>query len=252
RVRRVLALQRSTRHRVRENLMVAEGARLVAELNGSGIEPVEVFVTEAFYEADAASHDLVQSLDARTTVIQVSDELMAEMSDTVTPQGILAVLPIPDLTPSAVERFVLVPDQVRDPGNLGTMLRTAWAAGVTEVLLPPGTVDPTNPKVVRAGMGAHFYLPIHGGDWDQIWEAVGPAQVWLAEARKGQRYDAADWTGDVALVIGGEAAGAGRVARRVADFVHIPMAAGVESLNAAAAAAILLFEAARQRRHAHT
>jgi len=173
---------------------------------------------------------------------------MGEMADTVTPQGVLAVVPIPDLPAPEHDRFILIPDQVRDPGNLGTMLRTAWAAGVTDVLLPPGTVDHTNPKVVRAGMGAHFWLPGRKASWDEIWQRVGHAQVWVAEARQGQSYDRVDWRGDVAIVIGGEAEGAGREAHSRATCVHIPMATGVESLNAATAAALLLFEVARSRR----
>ncbi|MGC9349094.1 MAG: TrmH family RNA methyltransferase, partial [Anaerolineae bacterium] len=199
---------------------------------------------------DPDARSLVAHLSDRAEIIHVTDEVMEEMSDTVTPQGILAVLRIPDISPSARPtpgRFILIPDQVRDPGNLGTMLRTAWAAGVTQVLLPPGTVDPSNPKVVRAGMGAHFHLPVHKVDWDEIWRRVGHAEVWLAEASRGAFYDAVDWCQDVALVIGGEAAGAGQRARQAALYVQIPMAPGVESVNAAVAAAVILFEAARQR-----
>ncbi|MGC9520569.1 MAG: TrmH family RNA methyltransferase [Anaerolineae bacterium] len=256
RVRRVLALQRSTRRRFRENLMVVEGQRLVDELSVSPVVAEEVFVTAEFLESGDDAHDLVEALEAQSTVIETSDEVMKAMSDTVTPQGILAVCPIPDLAANAgaAGRFVLIPDQVRDPGNLGTMLRTAWAAGATEVLLPSGNVDHTNPKVVRAGMGAHFRLPIHSADWEGIWTAIAQARVWIAEANRGTPYDAADWSGDVALVIGGEASGAGEWARSAADqarrvgYVHIPMARGVDSLNAAIATGILLFEAARHRR----
>ncbi len=248
RVRRVLALQRSTRRRFRKGLMVVEGQRLVEELLASRVPAEEAFVTQSLLEGGAEARDLVEGLQARTTVIETSDEVMERMSDTVTPQGILVVCPIPDLTPRAGNRFALIPDQVRDPGNLGTMLRTSWAAGVTEVLLPPGNVDHTNPKVVRGGMGAHFHLAIHSADWDTIWVRIGDAQVWLAEAGRGTPYDAADWTGDVALVIGGEASGAGERARSAAEYVHIPMARDVDSLNAAIATGVILFEAARQRR----
>jgi len=248
RVRRVIALQRDARRRLRVGLMVAEGLRLVGELAKSTISPVEVFVTPDFCSADPAASDLVGTLSARATLFEVTDDLMREMADTVTPQGILAVVPIPDLPAPGHDRFILIPDQVRDPGNLGTMLRTAWAAGVTEVLLPPGTVDHTNPKVVRAGMGAHFWLPSRRASWDEIWQRVGGSQVWLAEARQGQPYDRVDWRGDVAIVIGGEARGAGQEARSRATCVHIPMATGVESLNAATAAALLLFQVTRSRR----
>ncbi len=248
RVRRVVALQRTARRRVRAGLMVAEGVRLVGELAKSALSPVDVFVTPDFRSTDPAANDLVETLSERATISEVTLDLMREMTDTVTPQGILAVLPIPYLPAPDHDRFILIPDQVRDPGNLGTMLRTAWAAGVTDVLLPPGTADHTNPKVVRSGMGAHFWLPTRKASWDEIWQRVGRAHVWLPEARQGISYDRVDWRGDVAIVIGGEAEGAGPEARSRATRVHIPMVAGVESLNAATAAAILLFEVARSRR----
>jgi len=156
-------------------------------------------------------------------------------------------VPIPKLSPRMRERLILIPDAVRDPGNLGTMLRTAWAAGASEVLLPPGTVDYTNPKVVRSAMGAHFRLPVRRATWTEIWQAVGDARVWLAEASRGVSYDEVDWHGDVAIVVGGEAAGAGTESRSRASCVRIPMTTGVESLNAAVAAAVLLFAAVRGR-----
>lgn len=230
--------------------MVTEGLRLVAEVARSCVPIWEVFVTSEYLRGTPEAASLVDTLAPAAVIVEVSDEVMAAMAETVTPQGILAVSSIPDLAPVAGEAFTLIPDQVRDPGNLGTMLRTAWAAGVTQILLPHGTVDYTNPKVVRAGMGAHFHLPIHTLDWTEIWERLASARVWLAEARRGQSYETVDWRGETALVVGGEATGAGRGARSGAEYVHIPMAPGVESLNAAVAASILLFEAYRQRRGA--
>ncbi len=228
--------------------MVVEGQRIAEELLASPLTPQEVYVTDAFAGENPDLMAQLAALGPGTAVAGVTDDVMAAMADTVTPQGILALVPIPNLQPPETARFLLVADQVRDPGNLGTMLRTAWAAGVTQVLLPPGTVDPTNPKVVRAGMGAHFALPIVRTEWHELWQTVGDTPVWLAEARRGTPYDEVDWCGDVALVVGGEAAGAGPLSRRASEYVHIPMAPGVESLNAAVAAAIMLFEAFRQRR----
>lgn len=228
--------------------MVAEGRRLVGELAESAISPVDLFVTPDFRSTDPEAGDLVEILSARAAVFEVTDDLMREMADTVTPQGILAVVPIPELQAPEHGRFILIPDQVRDPGNLGAMLRTAWAAGVTDVLLPPGTVDHTNPKVVRSGMGAHFWLPTRKAPWDEIWRRVGHVRVWLAAAGQGETYDRVDWRGDVAIIVGGEAEGAGREARSRAAYVHIPMEAGVESINVATATAVLLFDVARSRR----
>lgn len=171
------------------------------------------------------------------------------LADTETPQGILLVMAIPALHGDETAPFILIPDGVRDPGNLGTMLRAAWAAGVSQVLLPPGTVDYTSPKVVRAGMGAHFHLPLRRAAWDEIRAVVVEAAVWLAEAGPGTPYDAVDWRGCIVLVVGGEAEGASPEGRALAAGRHVvvPMARGVDSLNAALASAIVLFEAARQR-----
>ena len=111
----------------------------------------------------------VESLRSRgVDVEEVSTSLMKSLSETETPQGILAVLELTQLPIPNHPNFILIPDQIRDPGNLGTLLRTAAAAGVQAVLLPPETTDAFAPKVVRSGMGAHFRLPIHSMTWDEI------------------------------------------------------------------------------------
>jgi TrmH family RNA methyltransferase len=146
--------------------------------------------------------------------------------------------------------FVFIPDAVRDPGNLGTMLRTAAAAGVGAVFLPPGVVDPFAPKVVRAAMGAHFRVPVYPLSWEEIHNHLNAyaLRVYLAAAGAGQVYTQADFRSPLALIIGGEAEGAGQQARQLAaEYVHIPMSGDVESLNAAIAGAILMFEVVRQR-----
>ncbi|MBN1874179.1 MAG: RNA methyltransferase [Anaerolineae bacterium] len=251
RVRRVCALQRSTRRRFREMLMVVEGARLMQEAIRSRLPIVETFYTE-IYAASAEGQVMIAALMQRAIPVWgVPEDVMAAMSDTDTPQGILGVLPIPQPveTVDYIPSFILIPDGIRDPGNLGTLLRTAWATGVSSVLLPPGTVDFTNPKVVRAGMGAHFYVPLFQATWDEIADRVTEVDIWIAEAGQGTAYSAVNWQRPVALIIGGEAEGAGDEARSLpgARYVYIPMAPGVDSLNAAIAAAVLMFEAARVR-----
>jgi TrmH family RNA methyltransferase len=229
--------------------LVVEGLRLAQEALDAGLPIREAFYTEAFAES-APGKSLIDACVARSeSSWEVSPDVMQVLSDTETPQGILLVMPIPDLPCDEEAPFILIPDNVRDPGNLGTMLRAAWAAGVSQVLLPPGTVDYTSPKVVRAGMGAHFHLPLRRAAWDEIRAVVARADVWLAEAGQGTPYDAVDWRGRVALIVGGEAEGAGPAGRTLAAGRHvvIPMARGVDSLNAAMASAIVLFEAARQR-----
>jgi TrmH family RNA methyltransferase len=193
---------------------------------------------------------LVEGYARQGAVVEaVSDNVLTAVSATETPQGILAVVARQELALPARLDFVLVADGLRDPGNAGTLLRTAAAAGAQAVFLTPGTVDPYAPKVLRAAMGAHFRLPLRVSDWQAI-RALLPAgmQVYLADSGGGQPYTACDFRPPLALVIGGEAAGAGSEAVHLAaSRVHIPMAARVESLNAAVAAAVLLFEITRQR-----
>jgi TrmH family RNA methyltransferase len=148
--------------------------------------------------------------------------------------------------------FLLVIDQVRDPGNLGTILRTAVAAGVQAVFCTPGSVDAWSPKVVRSAMGAHFFVPIVQKSWVEISELCKtqqqPLTSYLAESADGQPLWNADLKNPVALVIGGAADGASpEVKTGVAAFINIPMPGGFESLNAAVAASIILFEVVRQR-----
>lgn len=249
RVRLVRALQERRRVRQRERRFVVEGVRLCQEAADTGARPHFVFYTARIREDPRGQALLAAWQEAGVPCEEVSDEVMAACSDTETPQGLLAVVPIPDLPLPPHPTLTLILDRLRDPGNLGTILRTAQAAGVDGVILAPGTVDATNPKAVRAGMGAHFRLPIAAMDWDEIARAVAGCRVYLADARGTVPYTDADWTGRVALIVGGEAAGAGSRAHALADAtVAIPLAGGVESLNAAVAAAVLLFEAARQRR----
>ena len=144
----------------------------------------------------------------------------------------------------------LIVDRLRDPGNLGTLLRASAGAGADAVYITPETVDPWNAKVVRAGMGAHVRIPIRALD-DAARDALAtrlPLRV-VAAADAPVAYDALDWTRPAAIIIGGEADGVGEeLAAWSTQAASIPLAAGVESLNAAMAGAIMLFEAARQRR----
>lgn len=247
-VRYVRALQSRRRVRQREQRFVFEGVRLVEEAISAGVLPAFVFYTEAV-EASGRGGRLLETLrEMNVPCYAVSEPVMAACSDTESPQGILAVLPVPHLSRPEHPTLTLILDGVRDPGNLGTILRTALAAGVEQVLLAPGTVDPSNPKVVRAAMGAHLRLPMAALRWDAIAEAVTGCDVWLAAAGGETLYTTVDWTRPAALIVGGEAAGAGEWARALAQGqVSIPMAAGVESLNTAVAAAAVLFEVVRQR-----
>lgn len=246
-IKRVRHLQSRSKAREGEKAFVIEGVRLVEEALQHGWNPEIVLFTE---DLDQRGWDVVNGFGGRDVpTIQVSPEVMAAASDTQTPQGLLAVLPLQGQPQPQKTDFLLLADQVRDPGNLGTLLRTALAAGVDHVLLPPGTVDPYSPKVVRAGMGAHFRLPISKLPWIKIQNELQGLHVYIADAERGLPHTDADLTGPLALVIGNEARGPGPEAQELAhDMLHIPMPGEADSLNAAIAGAILIFEVIRQRR----
>jgi len=246
-VRYVRSLHRRPVRR-RENRFIIEGLRLIEEMNEAGQEPAFVFCTEAF-STRPRGRALLEVLRASgREVLTVSDQVMRAMADTKTPQGILAVVAFPEPAPYE-SPLILVLDRVRDPGNLGTILRSAEAAGVGAVITIKGTVDVFSPKVVRGGMGAHFRLPIlHDRKWEEIEGELRGRQLLLADPGGELPYYEVDWTQPTALIVGGEAHGPGRKARELAaSAVTIPMRGGAESLNVAVATSIILFEAARQR-----
>lgn len=186
--------------------------------------------------------------------LEVAERVLATVSDTVTTQGVVAVLPLPKPTaPRDVGPLLLALDGVRDPGNLGTILRAAEASGVVRTVALVDCADPYGPKAVRSSMGALFHLTVlPDAGWDEVRRLADGRPVWLAEMRGGVPYDQVDWRRDSALIVGGEAAGASGESRRIATgLVSIPMGGRAESLNAAMAASIILFEAARQRRTGH-
>ena len=235
------------RVRQREGRFVVEGTRLVGEVARAGIKPALVLYTEAWAASPDAQLLLSSLPEAAEGTWLVSQPVLAACAHTQTPQGILAVVPVVQCQPRP--GLVLILDRLRDPGNLGTVLRSAEAAGVGQVLLAPGTVDLYNPKVVRGAMGAHFRLAVASLDWPAIGQRVAGRAVWLADAAADVVHDRVDWAQPSALIVGGEARGAGDEAGALATGrVRIPMTGGVESLNAAMAATVILFEAARQQR----
>lgn len=248
-VKYVRRLQSDRRFRNREACYVVEGTRWLTELITMARPPELLFYTERWLETAVHAHILQQLTSlGQFSTLAVTDEVMQAMSDTSTPAGILAVLPMQPCPLPPKPSLLLILDAINTPGNLGTMLRTAGAAGVDGVLLGPDCVDVHNPKVVRGSMGAHLRLPIHSQTWPEIAATVRNLQVWVATIQAETVYTAVDWTQPSALIIGSEAAGAGEMAREVAHHqVTIPMHSATESLNAAMAAGIILFEAARQR-----
>lgn len=244
----VRLLQSQARARKDAAVFIVEGVRLSEEALAAGWQAELVLFTAGLTERGQA---VVNEFANRgSQVEEVSEAVMKTASDTQTPQGILVVIrqsaqPMP--TPLD---FALIADEVRDPGNLGSILRSAAAAGVQAIMLTPGCADPFSPKVIRSAMGAHFRLHLATLDWPAIQAITRQAELFivLAAAGAGLPYTVCDFRRPLGIIIGGEAEGASAQARALANSaVHIPMADHTESLNAAAAAAVLLFEVVRQR-----
>ena len=226
-------------------MFVVEGVRLIeeAEARNWGFK-------FALYDPslNARGSSLVEHLLSRgIEVEEVSENLMKSLSDTETPQGILAVLELSPISIPDTRDFILIPDQIRDPGNLGTLLRSAAAAGVQAVFLPPETTDAFAPKVVRSGMGAHFRLPIHSMKWEKIRREIQDLPVYLADMDGTPCWET-DLRRSLVLIVGSEAEGASAEARELAtEKISIPMSGNMESLNAGVAGSVLMFEVMRQR-----
>ncbi len=238
------ALQTTTKIRRKEGKIALEGTRLVRDALQAGNQPLF-----ALTSPELRDEELVQVLQEKgIDALEISDELMREVSDTQQPQGIVAVFSMPKAILPTTAGRILILDAIRDPGNLGTILRTAAAAGVEAVLLAPTCADPYNPKVLRSGMGAHFRVPVSESDWEAIGEYCSGLNIYLADSRGNLHYDQVEWSKRWALIIGSEAHGASEEARQLApQRITIPMAASSESLNAAVATGVILFEAMQQK-----
>ncbi len=241
-------LAEERRFRQRERRFVVEGIRLVEEALGALGAPAFALVSSELGDSErgrALLHDLGAS---GAPVLEVTPAAQALASDTVSPQGVVAVFALPELAWPPNPTLLVALDGIQDPGNVGAIARTALAAGVEGALQLAGTADAFNPKSLRGGMGAQFRLPMHSGGWSETAQFAPGVSVAVADALGTTPYTEYDWSLPTLLVIGGEASGASEEAlRRASKVVTIPVAPGTESLNAAAAAAVLLFEAVRQR-----
>lgn len=253
RLRVIRALQ-TKKGRERQGRTVIEGVRLLETALAAGVQPELVLYSPKLLRSDRGEQLLQAMLAAGVRTHPVDERTLARVAATETPQGVLAVVAVPAAPLEqllAQERpFLLAIDGLQDPGNLGTMLRTAAAVGASGVLLGKGAVERTNPKALRAAMGATFLLPVA----EQVDLPLALAEL----ARRDVPVVAGDPAAEtslfdsrlsppVAVVVGGEANGLSQGVRSVVTRrLRIPMAPGVESLNAAVAAALLLYEAARR------
>lgn len=236
------------RGRERRGLVLLEGVRLVEEAIATGI-PLRGAVTSTALEGTPRGRALKEALYARAERLEEVDEpALGGLAATEHPQGVVVVAEPPpwDLARIPIHRAttLLVLDAVQDPGNVGAMVRTAAGLGASGVLALPGTAEFTNPKALRGTMGAFFRLPcvaLAAPDL-RAWLEANRIEVWLAEAG-GEPLRGRAGAGPLAIVVGNEGAGAGPAAEAMATTrVAIPLAAGVESLNVAVAAGILLWE----------
>jgi TrmH family RNA methyltransferase len=246
-----------------------EGLHLLQVLLDARLYPREVYYEPGLMQRTAEGAQLLQRLLRsssllRNRLFEVSERVMEVLSDAQSSQGVVCVLAHTDIAARDIRAHraqdvarpaLLVLDDLADPGNMGTILRTALAADVAGVLLTGNCVDYLSPKVVRAAAGAHIALPVEAElPWSTIEQRISEhcgaePCVLLAEAGSSHLYYAQDFTRPFVLIIGNEAHGPSAEARSLATLsVTIPLANHVESLNAAMASGIILYEAMRQRR----
>jgi RNA methyltransferase, TrmH family len=236
-----------------ERSLFVEGVRLVSTaLQAGAALRLALFAPEQL-QATPEGSALLAELEGRPRCHPATPAVVAAAADTQHPQGVVAAVAWPELEPQPGLRLVL--DGLQDPGNVGTLLRSAEAAGVGLVLGARGGADVYSPKVVRAAMGAHFSLPLRADlEWDAIGAELGSCPlVYAADAEATMPYFAADWRQPAALIVGSETRGLSEEGQAWATHrIAIPMAGRAESLNAGVAGSVILFEALRQRTRGRT
>ncbi len=246
-IKELVKLQKSAKERKKTGCFIAEGIKLVKE---AFLEDM----LEKVYLLDKLLEDSeIKELCDQTEYELVAESVFLDIADTVTPQGILGIVRQPkysaeELINSEKGHFLLLED-LRDPGNLGTIMRTAEGAGMNAVLLSKGSVDLFNPKVVRATMGSVFRVPFcYAEDLGQVIDALKARgiPVYGTMMKGSKRYNECDYRSGAGIVIGNEANGISEdIAAHLSGTVMIPMAGRLESLNAAVAAAVLMYEMIR-------
>ncbi len=247
-VKRIKKLMQQARFRREEQVFLVEGIRVVREIPKTWL--AALYVSESGREKYA---DMIADRDIPVEVVK--DSVFSGMSDTNTPQGILAEVSMPSYTPedlfSTEERpFILIIEHLQDPGNLGTIIRTAEGAGVSGILMSTDTVDVYNPKVIRSTMGSVFRVPFYVADnleTEILKLREQGVKIYGAHLDGGSFYEK-DFREACAFLIGNEGNGLSeRVSRLADDLIRIPMKGKVESLNAAVSTAVIAYEVLRQR-----
>jgi TrmH family RNA methyltransferase len=258
-IKNISALLKKSKERRNQKAFVVEGPKMCFEAPLAQVQ--EIYVSESFLAQETQRRQLEEYLSGGAQVSvpveTVSDSVFSAMSDTRTPQGILSVIRMPEYSVEQMldseHTLLLILENIQDPGNLGTMLRTGEGAGITGVIVSGDTVDLYNPKTVRSTMGSIYRIPyLVAQDWEGTLRAVKDNGVTLyaAHLQGSVVYDEPDYTNACAFLIGNEGNGLTDATAALADArVRIPMAGQVESLNAAVSASLLTYECSRQRRN---
>lgn len=259
-MKQVSLLLKKSKERKTTKSFVVEGPRMVVEASVDALKAV--YVAEGFEnnrENDALLKELQDKCNKANAIYEVvADNVFKSVSDTQTPQGIMAVVTMPDYDLSELlngnNTHLLILESIQDPGNLGTMVRTGEGAGVTGIIMNKTTVDLFNPKTIRSTMGSIYRVPFYvtedlAGTMKDL-QAKG-ISLYAAHLKGEHAYDEEDYTSACGFLIGNEGNGLSDEIADLADnYIKIPMEGQVESLNAAISATLLMYEANRQRRRA--
>lgn len=253
RIRQLMQWNQKAKARREDKVFIVEGTKMFLEAPQSWIR--EIYLAESFYEK---MPDAVAGKLDRCSYEVVKDSIFQKISDTQTPQGILSVLKQPEyvlgdlgLMRQSNHPLVVVIENIQDPGNLGTIVRTAEAAGATGVVMSPDTVDIFNPKTIRSTMGSIYRVPFLYVD--SLTDAIrhlkrNSIKIYAAHLKGDRSYNELNFTKGTAFLIGNEGNGLKDETAALADsYLKIPMEGRVESLNAAIASAVLMYETHRQR-----
>ena len=251
----VCTLREKAKFRKKEQKFIAEGCKMFLEAPEERL--CEVYVSESFLKKDGELENACKERLKKVPYEVVSDDVYKKMSDTVTPQGILSVITIKeaklgDLLKSTKKPLFVLLENLQDPGNLGTILRTAEGAGVTGVILSRDCVDIYNPKVIRSTMGSVYRVPhFYADDFHEVIDELKETgvTVYAAALESGEIYDTYSYVEGSAFIIGNEGNGLRpETVTKAGKRCYLPMEGRVESLNASVAASVLMYEAYRQRR----
>ena len=248
-VKELLHLQKKSKARNERNVFIVEGIRMFREVPKDRLE--KVYISESFYNKKKEELELEQF-----PVEILSDKVFSHVSDTKTPQGVLSIVRQKTTSLDEILKvenpYLMILDNLQDPGNLGTIVRTAEGAGVTGILLSRDCVDIYNPKTIRSTMGSVYRMPfLYVDDMDQILQTLKQEGIktYAAHLQGKNCYDEENYKSGCAFLIGNEGNGLRKEIADQADvWIRIPMHGQVESLNAAIAASVLMFEVCRQRR----